>query len=306
MTALTPPAGQSNAFMSVHQVAEYLHLNEKKIYALVSEGGIPATKVTGKWMFPRELVDRWVLDSAHGGLLNDRLMIAGSDDPLLHRLINDYSHEIGDRALISYTATGTRLGLELLQARRVDACAIHWGPLGESDTRHPALLRQYSRHAEWVLIRLFRREQGLIVSPPLLQQIRDTRELFDPAFRWALRQRGTGSLRFLMEILSHYGCNTGTLNSTLTALSEREAAAAVSMNLADIAPGTRAGATENNLGFISFGWESFDLALPRAVWFRRLLQNLLGRLKSSQCQAFAETLNGYDLRDRGDLVWGDD
>ncbi|MCB1874115.1 MAG: helix-turn-helix domain-containing protein, partial [Gammaproteobacteria bacterium] len=61
MTALTPPAGQSNAFMSVHQVAEYLHLNEKKIYALVSEGGIPATKVTGKWMFPRELVDRWVL-----------------------------------------------------------------------------------------------------------------------------------------------------------------------------------------------------------------------------------------------------
>ena len=51
--------------MSVRQVAEYLHLNEKKIYALVSEGGIPATKVTGKWMFPRELVDRWMLDSSH-------------------------------------------------------------------------------------------------------------------------------------------------------------------------------------------------------------------------------------------------
>jgi len=306
MNALLSSSTPPDAFMSVHQVAEYLHLNEKKIYALVSEGGIPATKVTGKWMFPRELVDRWVLDSTHGGLLNDRLIIAGSEDPLLHRLIADYSCEVGDRALISYAATGTRLGLDLLQARRVDACAIHWGPVGESNTRHPALLRQYSRHPEWVLIRLFRREQGLIVSPPVLKQVRDTRELFDSTFRWALRQKGTGSQRFLMEILSHYGCNAGSLNTPLTALSEREATAAINMSLVDVAPGTRAAATENNLGFISFGWESFDLALPRAVWFRRLLQSLLGRIKSVQCVAFAEALSGYDLRDRGDLVWGDD
>ncbi len=301
-----PASGQSDVFMSVHQVAEYLHLNEKKIYALVSEGGIPATKVTGKWMFPRELVDRWVLDSTHGGLLNDRLLIAGSDDPLLYRLINEYAQDVEDRALISYTATGTRLGLDLLQARRVDACAIHWGPMGESNTRHPALLRQYSRHPEWVLIRLFRREQGLIVSPRIVPQIRDPKALFDSSFRWAQRQKGSGSLRFLVEILSHYGCNTGSLNTPVMALSEREAAGAINMNLADVAPGTRAGAIENNLGFISFGWESFDLALPRAVWFRRLLQNLLVRIKSSQCLAFAEALNGYDLRDRGDLVWGDE
>ncbi|MFV2005255.1 MAG: helix-turn-helix domain-containing protein, partial [Gammaproteobacteria bacterium] len=49
--------------MSVHQAADYLQLNEKKIYALVSEGKIPATKVTGKWMFPRELIDQWILNS---------------------------------------------------------------------------------------------------------------------------------------------------------------------------------------------------------------------------------------------------
>ena len=53
-------------YMSVKQVADYLSLNEKKIYALASEGRIPATKVTGKWMFPRELVDRWMLETSHG------------------------------------------------------------------------------------------------------------------------------------------------------------------------------------------------------------------------------------------------
>ena len=69
--------------MTVRQVAEYLQLNEKKIYALATEEKIPATKVTGKWMFPRELIDRWMLESAHGGVFTDQLVIAGSEDPLL-------------------------------------------------------------------------------------------------------------------------------------------------------------------------------------------------------------------------------
>ena len=45
-------------FLDVKQAAEYLNLNEKKIDALVSEGRIPGTTVTGKWIFPRELIDR--------------------------------------------------------------------------------------------------------------------------------------------------------------------------------------------------------------------------------------------------------
>ena len=46
----------TSRFMTVRQIAEYLQLNEK-IYALATEEKIPATKVTGKWMFPRELID---------------------------------------------------------------------------------------------------------------------------------------------------------------------------------------------------------------------------------------------------------
>ena len=98
-----------DVFMSVKQVADYLNLNEKKIYALVNEGNIPATKVTGKWMFPRELVDRWMLDSTHGGLLADRLIIGGSDDPLLYRIVLQSAQDSGARALISYIPAGIRL-----------------------------------------------------------------------------------------------------------------------------------------------------------------------------------------------------
>jgi excisionase family DNA binding protein len=304
MAAVTSP--HNDVFMSVKQVAEYLHLNEKKIYSLINEGGIPATKITGKWMFPRELVDRWMLDSTHGGLLSDRLVISGGEDPLLYHLIQEFARESGAHALISYTPTSTRLGLDLLQANRVDAAGMHWGPEAESHVRHPALLSQYSQHRQWVLIRAFKREQGLVIRRELAERLDNPRQLFNPGHRWVLRQTGSGAQRFLLELLSHYGIDKDQLNGALTALSERQAAAAIAMQRADIAPGTRASAPEYGMGFIPFGWVSFDLALPRAIWFRRLFQDLLARLKSQPCQAMADILNGYDLEGAGDLVWGDE
>lgn len=297
---------ETSSFMSVHQVAEYLQLNEKKIYALVNEGKIPATKVTGKWMFPRELIDQWMLDCTHGGLLNDRLIIGGSDDPLLYRIILEFSQNTGAHALVSYNPTGTRLGLELLQARRIEACGMHWGPSKESHTRHPALLRQYPQHRNWVLLRFFLREQGLLLKPEMKKNISAPEDLFDQKFQWALRQSGAGSQRFLMEILSTHGLNLSLLNSDITALSEREAAAAVAMGKVDVAPGARAAATETGLGFIPMGWESFDLALPKDIWFRRLFQDLMQRIKSPACHRYADELGGYDFINTGELVWGQD
>ena len=296
-------------FLSVKQVGEYLQLNEKKVYTLANEGHIPATKVTGKWMFPRELIDRWMLDSSHSGLLNDRLIIAGSDDPLLYRVVNSFAAQIGSHALISYSPTGTGIGLSLLQSQRIDVCGMHWGPQAESRMRHPALLQQHAQHKKWVLIRAFQREQGLIINPRLLALSKSPEAFFDEQYRWAMRQKGSGAQRFLMEILSRYHKTTDTLSSedqTIIANSEREAAAAIAMNLADIAPGTRSIASEFGLGFISLGWESFDLALPRNIWFRHLFQEFINELKSLPSQQMAETLTGYDLSSCGELVWGDD
>lgn len=294
---------QHDVFLSVKQVAEYLHLNEKKIYALINEGTIPATKITGKWMFPRELIDRWMYDSAHGGLLTDRLVIGGSDDPLLYRVIMQFVQDTGSHALINYSPTGTRLGLELLHNNRLDSCCIHWGPNSESRTRHPALISQYSQSTNWVLIRAFRREQGLLIHNKLMTFAQRPADLFDNQFRWALRQSGAGAQRFLAEILAQHGLTTANLKSEVTALSEREAAAAIVMDQADVAPGARALATEFGLEFISMGWESFDFVLPRSIWFRHLFQGLINKLKSPQTQYLAEQLDGYDLSDCGEMIW---
>ena len=47
--------------LTVSEAADYLRMGERKLYELVAEGGVPCTKVTGKWLFPRAELDRWLL-----------------------------------------------------------------------------------------------------------------------------------------------------------------------------------------------------------------------------------------------------
>ena len=293
---------QPPRFMNVRQVADYLRLNEKKVYALVGEGNIPATKVTGKWLFPRDLIDRWLLESSYGGVLTDRLAMAGSDDPLLYRVIMQIARDIRAQALVSYTATGARLGLDLLARHRADICAIHWGPAGESRHRHAALLSQYPQHNDWVLIRAFRRQHGLMVRQ---EQLRELPELLRAPLRWAMRQEGSGCHRFLQEALAANGVATASIieRQVATALSGRDAASMLAMDKADVAPGSHGSATEAGLAFVPVGWEAFDLALYRGVYFRRLFQQLMEELGAERSQRIAGELGGYDLTDLGRVVW---
>jgi len=290
-------------FMNIKQISEYLHLNEKKIYALASEGQIPATKVTGKWLFPRDLVDQWLFESSHGGVLLDRLIIAGSDDPLLHRAVSQVAKQIQTSAIVSYSSTGTRLGLSLLARQRADVCAIHWGPAEESHLRHPALLSRHRQHSKWVLVQAFKREIGIIVTPDTRIKFSNIPSLLKANLRWTLRQEGAGSNRFMEEALSHCGISLKQLEQVEQGLSEREIGSHIAMGLADAGPGARSTAAEFGLDFISMGWESFDLALYRGVFFRHLFRELMKQLDSPESRRQAQRLGGYDFSESGKLVW---
>jgi excisionase family DNA binding protein len=290
-------------FMNVRQVAHYLQLNEKKVYALVNEGRIPATRLTGKWLFPRDLVDQWLLESSHGGLLTDRIVIAGSDDPLLYRAVTLMAAELQGRALVSYAAIGTQLGLSVLARRRADVCALHWGPDSESLQRHPALLRQHVQHKDWILVRLFRREQGLMMAPGLWTGDSRIERLFAPDVRWVARQEGAGSQRFLREVIAEHRLDPADRRITARAYSERDAASAIATGQADVAPGVRAAAGEFGLEFLPLGWEAFDLAMSRGIFFRTLLRGLLDVLRGAECQRLAQVFGGYDCTELGNIVW---
>lgn len=297
----------NDSYMCVKQVADYLNLNEKKVYELVKDKQIPATKVTGKWLFPRTLIDRWIMESAYSSLLSDRLTIVGSDDPLFYRAVMQYTHTIAPHGVVTYFPTGTEIGLKLLHTRRSDASCLHWGPSEESHLRHPTLLQQYRQANQWTLVHLFRREQGLMLHPEVSARIGDEPDqILRQNLSWVGRPTGTGSQRFLQDILSRHGLNLDSLGISQTAYSEREAAVLIARRQADITLGTRSTALESGLVFIPLGWIAFDIALSRNIWSRHLFQNLLKCLRADSMQKIALGYQGYDLDRTGELLWGGD
>src|SRR6202162_128736 len=73
--------------LTTDEAAAYLRLSERKLYELVANGAMPCTKATGRWLFPRAALDRWVT----AGLIASSALahvaappiVGGSHDPLL-------------------------------------------------------------------------------------------------------------------------------------------------------------------------------------------------------------------------------
>lgn len=300
MSASDDAAPLASPCLTARQAAAYLHLNEKKLYELANSREIPAARIGGKWLFPRPLLDAWLLEQAHGGLFTDRLLVTGSDDPLLAAAVCALGADLGGDAFVAFSPTGTMLGLELLARRRANVCAVHWGGAEHSQAQHAALLRAHRSHAQWTLVRLARREQGVLLRRGTGTAQLETLAGFD--LRWAMRQQGSGSRHFLESALADRGFRPEDCSVVATAYTEREAAALIARGEADCAPGTRAAAGEFALEFLSLGWEHFDLALPREIFFRHLFQQLLARLGSAELRRLAARLGGYDLTPLGQVL----
>ena len=69
------------------------------------EKGLPATKVTGKWLFPKHLVDIWIDNNIQNypwmkdkklETFNEALIIAGSNDILLGNILSFFQKKNRD------------------------------------------------------------------------------------------------------------------------------------------------------------------------------------------------------------------
>jgi excisionase family DNA binding protein len=49
-----------NELLTTEEAAAYLRLSERKLYELVAHGAVPCTKTTGRWLFPKAALDRWL------------------------------------------------------------------------------------------------------------------------------------------------------------------------------------------------------------------------------------------------------
>ena len=72
--------------LTTEEAALYLRLSEPKLYEMVAQGTVPCTKVTGRWLFPKPALDRWIADGLSipgAARAAAPPIVGGSHDPLL-------------------------------------------------------------------------------------------------------------------------------------------------------------------------------------------------------------------------------
>lgn len=286
-------------YLTTREVARYLRLNEKKIYALVAEGRLPAARISGKWLFPRHLVDQWIekktLVPTVGTLerlLDQMLVIQGSDDWLLGRAIERFNQEAGGDYSVVSSRLGSLAGLRALGRGHAHLASYH---VGEVEAR--GALGPGSAHYGLLL---FHREQGLILDRARHPAVRDLSDVVENGLRFAERQPLSGTYHLVLAALAGLGLARDQLSRVGPFASHLELALAVRSGHADVGVGIQVVAEQCGLDFVPLTREPFKLAVstdtmghPRVARFFDFLLHNLPRVGST---------TGYQLSNRLDVL----
>ena len=295
--------------MNTRQVAKYLGINEKKIYAMAKAGGIPCTRVTGKWVFPKKLIDQWIEKSAEAVVAKagkkDRrvLLAAGSDDPSLGILRDLYAAQL-EPGLFFMAPGGSTAGLAAIREGVADLAMSHLLDSETGEYNLPFVKKMLP--AEIVVASLFYRELGLIVAQGNPKGLETISDFVRDGIRIINRQNGSGT--------RHY-CDLELARLSLTpdrivgygdiVVTHLEVGLKVLRNQVDAGIATKAVAHMLGLDFVPLTRERFDILIPKERFFSRAVQTLLGIVGSQEFRARIGPMTGYDLSESGRIIAGD-
>ena len=301
---------ETKSFLSTKLVAELLDVNEKMIYTLVAEKGLPATKVTGKWLFPRHLVEQWLenqtinypepsgpLPPYHG-----LLIIVGSNDILLDRIISLFNRLHKDHVAV-FGNVGSMGGLKALGS---DLCHVASSHLLQEDEQEYNFdfAREELKGKSPVLVNFCRREQGLLAAKGNPKKISRVSDLGQPGIKIGNRPEGTGTRLLLDRELDKAGLKGSQIEGYQQEFrSHLDVAIEVFSGRIDAALAIRPVANLLGLDFIPLRWERYDLLISKEHFFEQGVQLFLGLLHEPQFREMAEKLDGYDLSLCGKMVF---
>lgn len=290
--------------LTTSEAAEYLRLGERKVYELVAEGAIPCTKVTGKWLFPRDELDRWVLSDlmrpAGMGHADPPLIVGGSQDSLLEWCLRESGSGLAT------LAEGTESGVGRVLRGEAIAAAIHFhtdADFGDSgDDANIAAVRAMAGLHDAVLVGFVKREQGLLLQPGNPKNIASFADMLASHATMATRQPGAGAQLLLDVFLKQHGVKLKDLRRLdPPCLTGPDLAAAIRAGNADCGIATRAAAKSAGLDFVPLLWENFDLVMRQRSYFKPALQSLIGFVSQGRLKQCATDLSGYDIMPAGKI-----
>jgi excisionase family DNA binding protein len=293
-------------------VAQLLDVNEKMVYTLVSEKGLPATKVTGKWLFPRHLVEQWI--EAHtinypenGNKLppyHGLLIIAGSNDMLLDKAINLFNTS-NTANLAVFGNLGSMGGLKALRQNLCHMASSHLLQENEDEYNFDFAVKVLDRMP--AVVNFCRREQGLLVGKTNPKKIKQVSDLIRPEIRIANRPLGTGTRLLLDHELKKAGIKSEKIAGYTIEFSRHlDVGLEILAGRADAAPAVRAVAGILDLEFLPLRWERYDLMVAKDRFFDEGIQRFLSLLHEKTFHELAGSLSGYDLSLSGKMIFPQD
>lgn len=294
--------GAGLQLLTTAEAADYLKLGERKLYELVAAQAIPCTKVTGKWLFPRADLDRWLLAGMARPLgvvaAEPPPIVGGSHDPLLQWALSE------SRAGLAILPEGSESGYQRFLRGEVVAAAIHFHSAapGEADA-NVARVAQEPALYDAVLIGFATREQGLIVARGNPLKLQGLATVVKKRARLATRPEGAGAQQLLAVLLARADLSTTDLGSTVLAPTGPDIAQAIRAGHADCGIATRAIATAAGLDFVLLASEHFDILMRQRDSYRPPLQRLRDLLGQPAFAARARELGGLDVNCAGRVRW---
>src|SRR5229473_3538414 len=292
--------------LTTDEAAAYLRLSERKLYELVANAAVPCTKVTGKWLFPKAALDRWLA----AGLVAPAALaqapappiVGGSHDPLLEWALRESACGLAG------LPEGSEAGLARLARGEVTAAAIHLHRLdGDDETANADAVASAPGLHDAVLIAFARREQGLVVAPGNPLALTDLASVAAVRARLALRPPGAGAQLLLVALAARAGIAPGALAAVKPVCpTGPDLAHDVRSGRADCGIATRAVAQSAGLGFAPLVWERFDLALRQRDYFLPAAQALFKFMRTAAFRERAAELTGYEAGEAGeagDVRW---
>ncbi|MBI3249609.1 MAG: helix-turn-helix domain-containing protein [Deltaproteobacteria bacterium] len=305
-------------FLNTREVAEYLQINEKQVYRLIRNGGLPCTRVTGKWLFPKSQVEEWVQHSARARSLSalrssaavverfgvDRgLLVAGSNDLLFDALL-EMTRQQHPEYLIYTINLGSFGGLDALKQGKAHVALAHLRDPATGNYNTPFLEQDFP-HDTVVAVTLWRRRVGFLQrlgdgAPP----VGTFSDLSQSNLRFINRQRGSG-IRWLVEQrMQEENLKPSQIKGyTDDAWTHWEVGLAVLRRQADVGVATESVARALGLSFQMLVEERFDLVVPKDHYFTKPVQAVLEVLGSQALTARAAALGGYATNETGKIAF---
>ncbi|MFP4444652.1 MAG: substrate-binding domain-containing protein [Desulfosudaceae bacterium] len=294
---------------STREVAAYLGIHEKKVYRLITEKNLPATKVTGKWLFPEHLVRQWVEQNTinYPGestfLLNtpSLLVIAGSNDILLDRCLGLFM-ELYPEFTAVFGNLGSMGGIKTLKQGLCHMATAHLAEEDDQEYNFSFAAREMTNLP--AVVNFCFREQGLIVGRDNPRKISGLSDLAGRNMTIVNRSISTGTRLWFDRRLRDEKIDPSQINGYEQEVQRHlDVGLAVLSGRADAGPGIRAVAQILDLAFIPFHWERFDLLINKEMFFARNVQAFLSLFAEPRFKELAAGITGYDLSRSGKMVY---